>query len=166
MREATGSQVKPAEGLAVIATVPAKLFREATVTVEDPELITPPALARILEGVTAPVEIEKSIAFPIVTGTFTVLESVFGAVPVVPVIVTVKVLAALQLTVKTLPERAEVQPKGGVLVTASETVPVKLLIGLTEIVEVPAVLTAVLIEVGLADRLKSTTWKVIAGVEV
>ncbi len=157
MTEATGSQVRPAEGFAVIATVPAKPFREATVTIEVPELITPPALARILEGVTAPVEMEKSGALPTVTGTFTVLESVLGAVPVVPVTVTVKALAALQLTVKRLPERVEVQPAGGVLVTASETVPANPLIAVTEIVEEPGVLTVVLIEAGAEDKEKSWT---------
>ena len=139
----------------MIETVPAKPFREETVTVEDPELITLPLLARRLEGVTAPVVIEKSAAFPTVTGTFTVLESVLGAVPVVPVTVTVKALAALQLTVRTLPERIEVQPAGGVVVTANETVPPKLLIGVTDIVEVPAVPTVVLIEGGPADNEKS-----------
>jgi hypothetical protein len=163
--EATGSQVRPAEGLAVIVTVPAKPPREVTVTVEVPELMTPPALARILEGVTALVDMEKS-ATVTVTGMLAILDSVLGAVPVVPVTVTVNALAALQLTDRTLPVRVEVQPVGGVLVTASETVPVKPLIAFTDIVEVPAVPTVVLIDVGVDERLKSTTWKVIAGVEV
>jgi hypothetical protein len=153
--DGTGSQTRPAEGLAVVATVPAKPFRELTVTVEVPELMTPFALARILVGVTAPVEMEKSGAFPTVTGTSTVLESALGAVPIVPVTVTVKVLAALQLTLRTFPEMVEVQPAGGVLVTASETVPANPLTALTEIVELPAVPTVVLIEAGLADNEKS-----------
>jgi hypothetical protein len=93
------------------------------------------------------------------TGTFTVLCNV----PLVPVTVTVKVgVAAVQVTDKTLPVRVMVQPGGGVTgaVTASETVAVKPFTGFTEIVEVPATLGVVLIEAGLADRVKSTKWKV------
>jgi hypothetical protein len=82
---------------------------------------------------------------------------VLGAVPVVPVTVTVNALAALQLTDKTLPETVEVQPAGGVLVTASETLPVNPLIAVTEIVEEPGVLTVVLIEAGAEDKEKSWT---------
>src|SRR3989442_937519 len=48
---ATALQTRPAEGFAVSETAPAKPFKEATVTVEVPELV-----ARILAGVTAPRE--------------------------------------------------------------------------------------------------------------
>ena len=46
------------------------------------------------------------------------------------------------------------------LVTASEIESVNPLIAFTEIVEVPSTLTAVEMEVGVADREKSTKWKV------
>jgi hypothetical protein len=46
--------VRPVEGFAVSVTVPAKLFTDATVTVEDPEFV-----ARIAAGETAPVDTLK-----------------------------------------------------------------------------------------------------------
>lgn len=46
------------------------------------------------------------------------------------------------------------------LVTASETESENPLIGFTEMVEVPSTLTAVVMEVGLAESEKSAMWKV------
>jgi len=93
-----------------------------------------------------------------VTLTLVFRDSVLGAVPVVPVTVTVKLATPVQVTDKTFVTLNEtVQPAGGVTgaVTARETVPAKPLTAFTDIVEVPAVPTVVLIEAGTADRAKS-----------
>jgi hypothetical protein len=73
-------------------------------------------------------------------GTFTVRDSVLGAVPVVPVTTTVKPEAGngLQLTERTAPENDAVHPAGTVP-AVNVTVPVNPLIPVTEMVEVPAV---------------------------
>jgi len=47
-------------------------------------------------------------------------------------------------------------------VIANETAALKALAGWTEIVDVPALPVTVIIEVGFADRVKSTTWNFIA----
>jgi hypothetical protein len=52
--EVKALQRRPVEGFAVRATVPAKPFKEATVTVEVPEFV-----ARIAAGDTAPVDTLK-----------------------------------------------------------------------------------------------------------
>jgi hypothetical protein len=134
--EATGSQERPVEGFAVSVTVPAKPFTEVTVTVEDPELV-----ARTLEGVTAPRETVKVCGGGrgcTVTITDVVLETVFGVVPVEPVIVRVKLAGvgtAVQLTVKTVVATLAVQPVGAALVE-NVTVPENALIAVNESAEV------------------------------
>jgi hypothetical protein len=91
---------------------------------------------------------------PTVTGTLTVLDNA----PLVPVTTTVNPAegSGLQVTDRELPEMVAVQPVGCVLVTASVTVPVKPLIFVTEIVDVPGVPAAVSgIVAGLEDSEKS-----------
>ena len=91
------------------------------------------------------------------TGTFTVRDTTFGEVPVVPVTTTVNPLVGngLQLTDKTAAENVAVQPVGTVP-AAKATVPVNPLMGVTEMVEVPAVPAAVSATVeGFAERPKS-----------
>jgi hypothetical protein len=119
------------EGFAVRATVPAKLFREVTVTVEVPPLPT-----RIVVGETGPVETVKVgvTCGTTVTETVVVLDNVLGAVPVEPVMVKLKVAGvgtAVQLTVKTVPGTLAVQPVGAALVE-NETVPENPLIALND----------------------------------
>ena len=107
-------QTRPAAGLAVSETAPAKPFTEVTVTVDVPELV-----ASILDGVTAPRETVKVGTAPTATEIVVVLASVFGAVPVVPVIVRLKVAGLgteVQLTVSVVPETLAVQPVGAALV--------------------------------------------------
>jgi hypothetical protein len=101
-----------------------------------------------------------------VTGTLAVLDSVLGAVPVVPVIVRVKLAGvgtAVQLTDKLVPETLAVQPVGAALVD-NETLPENPLIGATEIVDelvpLPTVGTTMMSEDGLAETEKSTAWNV------
>ncbi len=91
-----------------------------------------------------------------VTLTFVVRESVFGAVPVVPVTTTLNgATPVVQLTERTAPLKVAVQP-AGTEPALNVTVPLNPLIGLTEMVEVPAVPSAVReIVVGLADSEKS-----------
>jgi hypothetical protein len=154
---ATALQIRPVDGLAVNETAPAKPFTDITVTVDVPELV-----ARTPAGVTAPRETVKVGTAPTATETVVVLESVFGVVPVVPVIVKVKVAGlgtAVQLTVKTVPETLAVQPVGAALVE-NATVPENPLIAVNDNVEVLGVPTTTLSEDGLADTEKSTTWKV------
>jgi hypothetical protein len=125
--------MRPVEGLAESDTVPAKPFTEVTVTVEDPELV-----ARILDEETGPRETVKVCVPPTATGTFTVLDNVAGAEPVVPVKVRVKVAGlgtAVQLTDKLVPETLAVQPVGAALVE-NETAPEKPLIAANDNVEV------------------------------
>jgi hypothetical protein len=100
-----------------------------------------------------------SVPPPIFTGTLTLLDSVLGAVPVVPVTVTVNVAEGngLQLTDRTAPLIVAVQLVWVVL-AVKVTMPVNPLIPVTEIVEVPAVPGVVrLIEAGLELSMKSWT---------
>jgi hypothetical protein len=125
--------MRPVEGLAESDTVPAKPFTEVTVTVEDPELV-----ARIVDGAARPRDTVKVGAPFTATETAVVLESVVGAVPVVPVIVKVKVAGlgtAVQLTVKVVPETLAVQLVGAALVE-NETVPENKLMGVNDSLEV------------------------------
>ena len=150
-------QTRPAAGLAVSETAPAKPFTEVTVTVEVPEVV-----ARILAGATAPRETVKVGAAPTEAETVVVLDNVLGAVPVVPVIVRVKVAGdgtAVQLTVNTVPETLAVQPVGAALVE-NVTTPENPLIAVDDKVEVLGVPTIMLSEDGLAETEKSTTWNV------
>src|SRR5437016_4162624 len=93
--DATGWHDKPAEGLAVNATVPVNAPIPVTVTVDEPELV-----ARILVGVTAP-RVTAKLA-PTETWTpaapFTVLDKV-EAEAAVPVTVTTKLAAGRELQV-------------------------------------------------------------------
>jgi hypothetical protein len=134
-------------------TVPVKPPLGVTVIVDVPLVV-----ARTAAGVTALAEIVK-LAPGTVTGTLTVCDRVFGAVPVVPVTTTVKPAAGngLQLTERTAALNVAVQPVGTVP-AVNVTVPVNPLIPVTEIVEVPAV-PAVVREIvdGLADSEKSWT---------
>jgi hypothetical protein len=142
--------------LTVRVIEPLKLFRPWTVTVAVPEEPT-----SIEAGETAPIEMEKSGATVTVTGTSTVLLRE----PLVPVTVIVKLAAAVQVTERTFPLfRATVHWDGIVAgpVIANETAALKALAGWTEIVDVPALPVTVIIEVGFADRVKSTTWNFIA----
>jgi hypothetical protein len=121
------------EGLVDKETVPAKPFREVTVTVEVPELV-----ARIPTGVTAPSETPKVGAGLTETGTLIVLVKVLGAEPVVPVTVRVKLAGlgtAVQLTLKRVPETLAVHPVGAILVE-NETAPENPLIEVNDNVDV------------------------------
>ena len=121
------------EGLTDKETVPAKPFKEATVTVAVPELV-----ARTLAGVTAPSETVKVGAGLTETGTLTVLDKVLGVEPVVPVTVRVKLAGlgtAAQLIVKRVPETPAVQPVGAALVE-NETAPENPLIEVNDKVDV------------------------------
>jgi hypothetical protein len=115
--EATGWHDKPAEGLAVNATVPVNVPIPVTVTVDEPELV-----ARILVGETAPNETLKSA--PTETDTpaapLTDLTSVVAAAAV-PVTVIVKEAAGrgLQVTdIRPAVLTVAVHPAGCVEVTA------------------------------------------------
>src|SRR2546426_865276 len=95
------------------------------------------------------------------------LESVAGAVPVVPVTGTVNGAGAVGHTTETVaPELVTVQPGGGVKpeLRANATVPVKPLIAVT--VQVVDPVTVARVVTGAQLMLKSTTWKVTAGVDV
>ncbi len=132
-------------------TVPVKPPLGVTVIVDVPLVV-----ARTAEGVTAPAEIVKP-APGTVTGTFTVRDSVLGAVPVVPVTITVNPEEGngLQEIERTTPLNDAVQPVGTVP-AANVTVPVNPLIPVTEMVEVPAVPAVVRAIVdGPADNEKS-----------
>jgi hypothetical protein len=129
----TALQMRPVDGFAVNETVPAKLFTEVTVMVEVPELV-----ARTLAGTTAPRETVKVGTAPTATETVVVLASVFGVVPVVPVIVRLKVAGLgieVQLRVRTVPETLAVQPVGAALVE-NVTVPENPLIAVNDNAEV------------------------------
>jgi hypothetical protein len=132
-------------------------------TVEDPELV-----ARMVEGVTALRETVKvgTTTTIIVTETVVVLESVFGAVPVIPVTGTLNPGAgcpAVQETERTAPENEAVQ-SAGTAPAENVTVPANPLTGVTVQVEVPALPTGV--EIAGQPIEKSTTWKVTGGVDV
>ena len=89
------------------------------------------------------------------------LESVVGAVPVVPVTGTVNGAGAVGQTTETVaPELVTVQPAGGVKpeLRANATVPVKPLIAVTTQVVEPETVARV-VTLG-QDMLKSTTWNV------
>ena len=147
--EAGVLQVRPAEGFAASETVPANPPVEVTVIVEEPELV-----ARIVEGVTALVETVK-----LGPGTVTVTVTVLDSAPEVPVTRTLNPVAGngLQLTDKTAPGIVAVQPVGAPL-APNVTTPENPLIGVTEIVEVPAVpAVARAIVDGFADNMKSWT---------
>jgi hypothetical protein len=97
-----------------------------------------------------------------VTEMLVVLDSVLGAVPVVPVTDRMKVAGvgtAVQLTVRTVPETLAVQPVGAALVE-NVTVPGNPLIAVNDNVEVLGVPTVTLRDDGLAETEKSTTWNV------
>jgi hypothetical protein len=80
-----------------------------------------------------------------VTLMFVVRESVLGAVPVVPVTSTLKgATPEVQLTARTAPLNAAMHP-AGTLPAVKVTVPVKLLIGVTVTVDVPATVARVVI---------------------
>jgi hypothetical protein len=82
-----------------------------------------------------------------------VRESVFGAVPVVPVTITLNGATPVeQLTDRIAPENDAVHPAGTVP-AVNVTVPAKLLIGVIVTVEVPATVARVVM--AGADRLKS-----------
>jgi hypothetical protein len=99
----------------------------------------PAIVARV---VIADAESEKS---RIVTGTLVVLESVLGAVPVVPVTVTVKGATPVeQVTDNTAPENDALQPAGTVP-AVKVTAPAKPWIGVIVTVEVPATVARVVI---------------------
>jgi hypothetical protein len=145
--------VRPAglETDTVKVTVPVKPPLGVTVIVDVPLVV-----ARIAAGVTALAEIVKPAAGT-VTGTLTVLDSVLGAVPVVPVTITVNPVAGngLHETERTALLNDPVQPAGTVP-AANVTVPENPLMPVTEMVEVPAVPAAVRAIVdGLADNEKS-----------
>ena len=93
------------------------------------------------------------------TDTVVDLDSVFGLVPVVPVMVRVKLAGvgtAVQLTVSVVPETVAVQPVGAALVE-NVTVPVNPLIAVEDSVEVLGVPITIVSEDGFAETLKSTT---------
>ena len=140
--DATGWQTSPADGLAVRATTPVKVPIEVTVTVDDPEFV-----ARILDGVTG-LRVTVKLDCVTMTETLVVLDSVAGAVPVVPVTSTVNPgegCPAEQVTDRTAPENEATQ-SAGTAPAVSVTDPENPLIGVTTQVEVPAVPTVVLIE--------------------
>ncbi len=98
-----------------------------------------------------------------VTLTFVVRESVFGAVPVVPVTTTLNgATPVVQLTERTAPLNDAVQP-AGTEPAVKVTVPANPLIGVTVTVEVPVTVASVVM--AGAESEKSTTWKVIIAVE-
>jgi hypothetical protein len=126
----------------VKVTVPANALIGVTVTVEVP--------ATVARVVIAGADSEKS---RIVTLTLVVLDRVLGAVPVVPVTVTLNGATPVeQVTERTAPLNDAVHPAGTVP-AVNVTVPAKLLIGVTVTVDVPVTVARVVI-VG-ADRLKS-----------
>jgi len=118
-------------------TVPVKLPIEVTVIVEVPE-----APASIWEGVTALAEMLKSCP-PGDTATMTVRVRV----PLVPVIVTLKLMAPVHPAVRVAAlgvgrvteagDMVAVHPAGTTDVTASEMLPVNPLRAFADIVEVP-----------------------------
>jgi hypothetical protein len=145
--------VRPAgaEAETVNVTVPVKPPLGVIVIVDVPLVV-----ARTEAGVTALAVIVKS-GPGTVTATFTVRDSVFGAVPVVPITMTVNPVVGngLQLTERTAPENDALHP-AGTEPAVNVTVPEKPLIALAEMVEVPAVPAAVRAIVdGFAESEKS-----------
>lgn len=144
-------------------TVPVKPLTAVTVIVEVPE-----PLGNIWVGLTAPAEIWKSACGVKVTLTVRV------SVPLVPLTVTLKAtvhvppavrVAVLGVGSVTLAgDIVLVHPLGGVVVIVRAMVPVKPLIAFAVIVEDEVPGGTKLTVVGLAVKLKSTTWKGIAAV--
>ena len=90
------------------------------------------------------------------TLTFVVLESVFGAVPAVPVTRTLNgATPVVQLTERTAPLKEAVQP-AGTAPALNVTIPEKPLIGVTVTVEVPVTVASVVMAGALSE--KSTIW--------
>lgn len=132
----------------VRSTVPEKLPVGVTVITELPAV---PATVVIEIGFAVRVMPAGGVTM---TGTPTVLIKV----PLVPWTVTVKLLVPEQVTDRRLvAERVTVQPVGAVEIMAVVTVPVKPLMRVTPIWEVPAVLVVVVIEEGVAVKAKSWT---------
>ena len=144
-------------------TVPVKPFTAVTVIVDVPE-----PLGNIWAGLTAPAEIWKSACGVKVTVTVRVsvplapLTVTLKAVVHVPPAVRVAVLGVGRVTLAG--DMVLVHPVGGVVVIVRAMVPVKPLIAFAVIVEVDVPGGTKLTVVGLAVRLKSTTWNVIAAV--
>src|SRR5207245_1470304 len=91
------------------------------------------------------------------------------AVPVVPVIVSIKldgVGTAVQLTVNVVPATVAVHDDVGEALVENATVPLKPLIAVKDRAEVRGVPTTTLSVDGVATTLKSTTWNVTGGVDV
>jgi hypothetical protein len=148
-------------------TVPVKPFTALTLMVAVPGSDGKKSRAASCHDVTSgPIEVLEDVTAKLaaggvtVTDTVVVLESVFGAVPVVPVMVRVKVAGvgtAVQLTVKTVPETLAVQPVGAALVEKA-TVPENPLIAVDDRVEVWEGPVAIMVsEDGLAETEKSWT---------
>ena len=132
-----------------------------------------------LIGVTVTAEVPATVASVVITGadneksrivtlTLVILDSVLGAVPVVPVTVTLNgATPVVQLTERMAPEKDAMHPAGTVP-AVNVTVPANPLIGETATVEVPATVARVVMPG--ADREKSTTWNsiglVVCGVRV
>ena len=97
------------------------------------------------------------------TETVVVLDNVgAGAVPVVPVMVSMKGFrdgVAVQLTVSVVPETLAVHPLWAALVE-KVTVPLNPLIAVKDSADVLGVPIVTLSEEGAAETLKSRTWKV------
>ena len=149
------------------STAPVKLAVQPTGTVTAEKVTVP---ENPLIGVTVTVEVPATVASVViagaesakswtVTGTFTVLTR--AGVTLVPVTVTLKgATPVVQVTDRTAPVMLSVQPAG---TTPAEkvTVPVNPPDGTTLIVEVPATVARLVIEVGVAVRVKSgppETW--------
>jgi hypothetical protein len=126
-------------------TVPVNPLTPATEIVEVPAV--PTVVRAIVDGLA---DSEKSWT---VTLTLVVRERVLGAVPVVPVTITLKgATPVVQLTDRTAPEKLAVQ-LAGTVPAVKVTVPVNPLIGVTVTVDVPATVASV--EMAGADSEKS-----------
>jgi len=140
--------VKPE--LTAHVTVPANPLMPATVQAELPATV-----ARVV------IPGQDGVKSWTVARKLVLLDSVAGAVPVVPVTGTVNGAGAVGQTTETVaPELVTVQPGGGVKpeLRANATVPVKPLIAVTtQVVEPETVARVVMLG---QDMLKSTTWNV------
>jgi hypothetical protein len=141
------SVVVPEPDTLVGATVHATLLAERLTTSPNPfmeatAIFDDPAEFTLTVTVVGIAETVKSWT---VTLMFVVRESVLGAVPVVPVTSTLKgATPEVQLTARTAPLNAAMHP-AGTLPAVKVTVPVKLLIGVTVTVDVPATVARVVI---------------------
>jgi hypothetical protein len=134
------------------ATVPANPLIGVTETVEVPA--TPAVVRTIVDGLA---DNEKSW---IVTLMLVVLDSVLGAVPVVPVTSTLKgATPVAQLTDRTAPEKVAVQPEGTVP-AVKVTVPAKPLIGVTVTLDVPGTVARVVIDGAESEKSWIVTWMI------